>query len=596
MTLEDRVSRAAAGNLVLAGGDGLKWAADNVIETTQLPLALVGSGNADLSAKFEAVFHQVKLDIGTDPAALQRYSMESCISFCSDYGTESQFTEVEGCDGDDLESQFARPPAAGGVIDLESDSEQVPGVPVPEAAERALQDTSAGPFRWHMGGSLMVPGLKHICSNIQGDVLARLEHFKSFQEQVKAVNTLLHQKFYRDRIKQLYKGKATERLFSFYDGGCLILWRWGSLVAVCDSLHKREGALREEWNLQRFLQTTAGNVHLELDTENNDNDQGGSDNKLFQVADSAITSPYFWAYIKFLLIVQGVVEDLSTWAEACPCHEWSRDGCGCPLRGRRAPEAASGCFEQFVSHRLATAASFFYAAACELGQNTRHFKHLSSEWRIAVDLIEAEVDTKCAHWKELPWLLCGIALPDQEQARAVASKALHRFDTHKIDPHALYTRRHPMTCRFLSRSFSGASASDVPLRGLVEDFARGGNLSDPEMKPLREWLGALRRSIAWSNKFSEILRMRLLRVWDSEYLLVSNSQTLRVFTKPFKDVTYRQLQSLVYQRAMQFRRGETSRQVVPNSDTALLRKNKRQLAESSRKNATPMQRPTAVMF
>ena len=58
MTLEDRVSRAAAGNLVLAGGDGLKWAADNVIETTQLPLALVGSGNADLSAKFEAVFHQ----------------------------------------------------------------------------------------------------------------------------------------------------------------------------------------------------------------------------------------------------------------------------------------------------------------------------------------------------------------------------------------------------------------------------------------------------------------------------------------------------------------------------------------------------------
>ena len=37
---------------------------------------------------------EVKLDLGADARKLQHYSMVSCISFCSDFGTESQFTEV----------------------------------------------------------------------------------------------------------------------------------------------------------------------------------------------------------------------------------------------------------------------------------------------------------------------------------------------------------------------------------------------------------------------------------------------------------------------------------------------------------------------
>ena len=63
MTLEDRVSRAAAGELILAGGDGdevLRWASmeGGGVTTTQLPLALVGSGNSALPAKYEGLFHQ----------------------------------------------------------------------------------------------------------------------------------------------------------------------------------------------------------------------------------------------------------------------------------------------------------------------------------------------------------------------------------------------------------------------------------------------------------------------------------------------------------------------------------------------------------
>ena len=63
MTLEDRVTREAAGNLMLAGADGsaiLQWSRQQGVQTTQLPLAIVGSGNSKLPGKFEALFHQVR--------------------------------------------------------------------------------------------------------------------------------------------------------------------------------------------------------------------------------------------------------------------------------------------------------------------------------------------------------------------------------------------------------------------------------------------------------------------------------------------------------------------------------------------------------
>ena len=96
LTLEDRVSRASAGALMSATTpeEVERWAVDHVVETSTLPLGLVASGNANLSSKYEALFHSAKLDIGARPSLLQKYAMSCCVSFCSDYGTEAQFTEV----------------------------------------------------------------------------------------------------------------------------------------------------------------------------------------------------------------------------------------------------------------------------------------------------------------------------------------------------------------------------------------------------------------------------------------------------------------------------------------------------------------------
>ena len=62
MTLEDRISKEAAGMLMLAGEDPERldaWIATNPVQTASLPAAVVGSGNSNLAAKHEALFHSV---------------------------------------------------------------------------------------------------------------------------------------------------------------------------------------------------------------------------------------------------------------------------------------------------------------------------------------------------------------------------------------------------------------------------------------------------------------------------------------------------------------------------------------------------------
>ena len=64
MTLEDRISKDDAASLIACGGEVLRieeWASSTRIVTTQLPLGIIGSGNAGLPAKHECVFHQVTL-------------------------------------------------------------------------------------------------------------------------------------------------------------------------------------------------------------------------------------------------------------------------------------------------------------------------------------------------------------------------------------------------------------------------------------------------------------------------------------------------------------------------------------------------------
>ena len=66
------------------------------------------------------------------------------------------------------------------VLDSTSEGEEAEPFVQQRASETAAA-LAAQPHVWDLGGSLLVPGLKHICSNIQGDVLSRLAHYAEFQ-------------------------------------------------------------------------------------------------------------------------------------------------------------------------------------------------------------------------------------------------------------------------------------------------------------------------------------------------------------------------------------------------------------------------------
>ena len=180
------------------------------------------------------------------------------------------------------------------------DDVAVVDIPRPEDPALGIGDDTCS---WHLGAALNVPGLKHVFSNISSDVLDRWQEYSNFQEALSAVNQLHFQTFYRDRLQRIISSPM-DKLYTYYEGGNLISWRWSSLIDVAEAIHRRQGALKACWSLQRFLAVGQRS-----------DDDSTSNTKLFATADLAIRSPFFWAYLRMVILLHGLVNDLGSWAE-----------------------------------------------------------------------------------------------------------------------------------------------------------------------------------------------------------------------------------------------------------------------------------------
>ena len=323
-------------------------------------------------------------------------------------------------------------PAEIEVIEIDQDEKKE------EVANHGLAIGGQNRFLWTLSGAITIPGQKHVFDNLSSDLTKQMFHFKTFQSDLSVVNHLMHQKFYRDRLKTLMTGTPYARLFDSHKPGSLAMWRWGSLVEVCQAFHSLEGALRKHWNLQRFLNVRG------KDSENI------QPSDTFAQCDRAIRSNFFWSYLKFVLLIHGVINDLSSWTEGCACHGHSLPSC--PLKGRRSPELASGLFDSFLADTFSTASSLFTAIASGVGEGSREWEILCSDWNIACDVAVAELHIKTSFWKQLPWALCGMGMPDQEAGRAAARKAVALYSAKTEDAMATLARRHPLVQRFLKPS------------------------------------------------------------------------------------------------------------------------------------------------
>ncbi len=175
------------------------------------------------------------------------------------------------------------------------------------------------------------------------------------------------------------------------------------------------------------------------------------------VADSAILSGRFLAYCVAVDACGEVLDGLSTWAEGCICHtkfpvlrgyvrhiheegdeqanrgQTKKDRC--PLRTMQAPALAAG--------------AHFVLLRCLLGMGQNHLvldphvAGLCNEDRSLILRVFAAFrrhlifgfNIKLSMWRQLPWLLCGLAHPDHEVVVQVAVRILQIYAA--LDPAAV---------------------------------------------------------------------------------------------------------------------------------------------------------------
>ena len=151
-----------------------------------------------------------------------------------------------------------------------------------------------------------------------------------------------------------------------------------------------------------------------------------------------------------ILLVDELPDKLGHWSEACPCHSALVEGLSraqrarlfeahygkgitaCMMGGCRAPEFAAGKVKTVVEEMWAVAESELIQIAASM-----HIALDSAIWLlVCTNFQQAKVCTvvmlllKLDFWGRLPWLLCVLALADEEEARGWVDAIFEAFAVH----------------------------------------------------------------------------------------------------------------------------------------------------------------------
>ena len=222
---------------------------------------------------------------------------------------------------------------------------------------------------------------------------------------------------------------------------------------------------------------------------------------------------------------------------------------------------------------------------------------------------------KTANWMCLPWLLAGLALPDEEKARAIGRQCIKLFeDPRDMSPQATFGRKHTLSRRFLDYNFEGDS-QDGSLRKSLDEFILGTHRK--RLTNFSQWCGALRLMKTTEQPTEGLhrsLRQLLTRAPNGSPAFLSCESRLPAFSEFFsspetlaqlasenedlsslrslvlavaqlvggkhcvpcsdKTVTHAQAVQLLYHSDFKYDRGVQTALVLPNSDAQRLRANK----------------------
>ena len=156
-----------------------------------------------------------------------------------------------------------------------------------------------------------------------------------------------------------------------------------------------------------------------------------------RAVDEAVQSDFWWACLKVLDQLHKAIRHMFAWSEACPCHgcpsrdqgadnhdkAWERVCQAGPMRGRQAPEIASGDFVRELRAQLdMSAAEVLLNMPTNLDRRKQAL--LLSEFEKGRASLIFNIALKVSAVSVPPLLLFGVAHLDVEKAREALRSCL----------------------------------------------------------------------------------------------------------------------------------------------------------------------------
>lgn len=401
----------------------------------QMPMGL-GSGASSLEYKCQAL--AIKFFHESSSFEALRAIGRRVYSLTVDMGVEVGVSEAKG---GDLVSYL--PPWMSDLDSLRPDS--------------GLEALSCVSDHHFLPNALLSAGLDHIANNLLSDMDQALTCWSEWLPGFKALSHLLSHKHLLVRlIARCIDGTSFTPLARMFET-CVepvAKWRWGTIVKTLPSILSLQNALNLVWDEGKFL-----NRGEALQG------QDGSDVFNLAIVTQTIKSRRWWSFGRMLLHLHAVGNFPSAWGSGCRCHEgmlsegsdsqnvtlqamldcqncldeeakwWDGPKFQCPLKGKRAPELAGGALLPLVRAKAERAKGDILLASGMVEEADR--EAILNDFDLGVSHILMTLELKLGHWQSLPWLIAGLALPENHQQ--LAQKILAEFD--KLPAEAIHHHR-----------------------------------------------------------------------------------------------------------------------------------------------------------
>jgi len=239
--------------------------------------------------------------------------------------------------------------------------------------------------------------------------------------------------------------------------------RFGSVLLASEDLSAIRIPLRAGWDVRRY---TFGLINRPAR-----NDDEEAKRVKVEQADKAITEKTMWAYCVMLAFVSQVLLGTMAWAELCPCHpkpfhfesppRWTRrkrmyertKHRDCPFETRRAAEAAAGDLEEEVARLFRIAQQMLLLCEAMEGLSEDVMTLIIDDFVALRRHCLFVFKVKFSFWRQLPYVLFGIAHFIPEKARSCARRALRLAN--RIDWAAGDSKPHYITCALVREGTLG---------------------------------------------------------------------------------------------------------------------------------------------